>query len=464
MHRIQVHVVEGIHPTVPGRRLSVHFTKAAADQAASDMVALIAADVAGARAVPRDPTRWRQFLSDLQCLIAASAGAELTGNESEDDLAELAGFYVAIVDIETPAPRAVVSLQDGLVAGAVSDIELEMFVVDHDTDGVEPERLLTVPRDGDETSLATVRRESVHVDPDVIDQLAAAHADHELHMQNSKKVEETMDRYENDGIIVDQIIYWWDQPVVYLGRAATGDDRPCLVVLISGTGSRQVFHRLTFENELGLRRTLASGVAPTAATYDMAVCLARLETVTGEEHWQDVTLAELLLIDGPPTSLPPGRSSGHIDIAQWSDDHWALLLYLYGRSRNPGGGGLPTIEWQRLRINPQHHIVHAAAAVKCGSSFPTWSECNGTRLAGYEELAPDEDPEKARDPELQRRYHDDVDCLEEMEDEDLLHIVSTVRGEFSLTTAGISLCQQLDDHVARHGAVRGFQALHLPER
>jgi len=265
---------------------------------------------------------------------------------------------------------------------------------------------------------------------------------------------------EMDGMTVDQIIYWWDEPVVYLGRVTDQDDRPCLVALISNSSPGPVYHRMRFADEKGLRATLASGCAPTQATYDLAQDLARLEIVNGDEKWLASTVAELTGADGEPTSLPPGRSSGDIEIARWGHDHWTLLRYLHSRHVAASGED-PVIEHQRLRINPANHNAQAVSAWPTEGS--PWTSESGTRLKGY-----DDDPslvaspKAAQDAKLQIVYHDDIDCLEEFEAEGLLDILSTAHGVYRMTPEGIALCESLEAHLATGTPLNEFNP--RPER
>lgn len=265
-----------------------------------------------------------------------------------------------------------------------------------------------------------------------------------------------MDRYEIDGMIVDQIVYWWDQPAVYLGRIVGGDDRPCLVVLVEDSQRRQVYHRLTFADERGLRATFAGGVTASSATYDLAVAFARLVSVTGSEEWVPVTRDELRALDGPPTSVAPGRGSAHIDMVRWSVDHWTLLRYLAERARAAPEGCPATIEYARMRINPQSHKVQFLVASEWRPGEDRWSGSDGTRLVGYDEVGLTKDQAETRETEVQSPCHDDFDCIEDLEEEGLLEIISTARGEFALTASGASLAARVDAHATEHGSLDGF--------
>lgn len=252
---------------------------------------------------------------------------------------------------------------------------------------------------------------------------------------------------EMDGMTVDQIIYWWDQPVVYLGRMTAGDDRPCLVLMVEESQRTTVYHRLRFADERGLRRTLASGCAATPDTYGLAQDMWRLELVSGEEDWVPTTFEEILERDGPTTALPPGRSKGDVEMDMWGVDHWTLLRYLHARHLAARNDADPTIEYQRLRINPQNNNLQISSA--WSGQQDSWSGSSGTRLKGFED-----DPtavatlKHATDAGLQIPYHDDFDCIEEFEAEGLIDMISTANGVFRMTKAGTDLAERVERHLA----------------
>jgi len=259
---------------------------------------------------------------------------------------------------------------------------------------------------------------------------------------------------EMDGMTVDQTIYWWDGPAVYLGRVTGGDDRPCLVTMVSDSSPGPVYHRMRFADERGLRASLASGCAATRATYDLAHDVARLAIVTGDEEWIPSTVAELLATDGGPTALPPGRSESDVPMDRWGQDHWTLLRYLHSRNLAASDTD-PVIEHQRLRINPDKHNVQAVSAWPTGGS--PWTSESGTRLRGYEDdPSAVASPREAQDARLQIGYHDDIDCLEEFEAEGLLDILSTAQGTYRMTPEGVALCRELERHLATGGPMDGF--------
>ena len=251
-----------------------------------------------------------------------------------------------------------------------------------------------------------------------------------------------MASYEADGMIIDQILFWYDQPVSYLGRVQNSDDRPCLVILVDNSGNQDIFHRLRFESEVGLRASLAHGISPTAQTYEMATDLARLSCVTGDEPWVETTIDKLITLDGDFfTTLSPSKSRGHVSTEKWGHDHHTLLSYLHDLYVQ-AGQKQATMEYQRMRINPHHHLVQAELC-EWNTQDSSWNDNRGTRLLKYDlnpiDLSSMNPDQKA---EYQIGYHDDIDCIEEFEAEGFIEIISSAKGHYIMTQAGIDYLHQ----------------------
>ena len=177
MHKIQTYVVTGEHQVVPGRPLSVHFTEAAANAAALDLVTTMASNLHDAPAAPVQASDWRRYLIDVQRAIIAE-NYDPT-DIKDDDLEDQSGCYVDIAIVEADAPRVFVCLDGGLVQGIVSDIALDAYVLDYDVEGTPLRDLIDIPQDGGSTSEATVHGESTDVDPTWIDTTMRAYEAHD---------------------------------------------------------------------------------------------------------------------------------------------------------------------------------------------------------------------------------------------------------------------------------------------
>ena len=268
-----------------------------------------------------------------------------------------------------------------------------------------------------------------------------------------------MERYEIDGMTVDQMFYWFDQPAVYLGRVSGGDDRPCLVLLVSDVEGTAVYHRLRFETERGMRATLAAGVAATPATYAMAQDTARLVSVDGEGEWVDTGYDRLLEVDGGGTKLPPSRSSGDIPMKEWSKDHWSLLVTLANVHRSTNVPELPVMDYDRMRINPANHFVHLDRS-DGPEAYEAWDQTKGTMLR---RPGPDTKEPRPGEADGQISYHDDFDCVEELEAEGLLDIVSTAAGTYEMTVEGLALAKRVEAHVSAGIPIVEFEPMAMDD-
>lgn len=75
------YVVEGYHPTVPGRRISVHLTRAGADTRAAELINELLTDPScgGIQAEPATPATWRQVSDELRVRFGADwSGVEIS--------------------------------------------------------------------------------------------------------------------------------------------------------------------------------------------------------------------------------------------------------------------------------------------------------------------------------------------------------------------------------------------------
>jgi len=133
-----------------------------------------------------------------------------------------------------------------------------------------------------------------------------------------------------------------------------------------------------------------------------------------------------------------------VKIAEFGKDHWSPFGYLETctvdlHQETPGGGEL---NHEQIRRNPERHAHVNRRRVKLGWE-PQW----GSRLCGYFDV---------KDPALQLPWHDDWDCIEDMEREDLLKIVSYVNGFFILTSLGLNIASALRRHKTNGGMFADF--------
>jgi hypothetical protein len=111
-----------------------------------------------------------------------------------------------------------------------------------------------------------------------------------------------------------------------------------------------------------------------------------------------------------------------IPIEKWGKDHWSLLAYIETCCVDQNGH----FELTRIRVNPGTHPLLAVGMLSARKWGPV---CNtvlndNTLLYG----------------------HDDVDCLDDLEEAGMIEIYSLVNGIAGLTPLGIKVSAQLREH------------------
>ena len=106
-----------------------------------------------------------------------------------------------------------------------------------------------------------------------------------------------------------------------------------------------------------------------------------------------------------------------IIIEQFGKDHWSLLLYIETRIHNYEG----VLDICHMRIKD-----------------PSWKPEYGTRLFGYW------NEDNTTNSLLQLHYHDDYDCLDDLEAENLIKNIGTgLRPVCTITKKGAKALSQL---------------------
>jgi hypothetical protein len=150
----------------------------------------------------------------------------------------------------------------------------------------------------------------------------------------------------------------------------------------------------------------------------------------------------------------PGRTSfkatpRKVTIEEFGKDHWSLLAYVETCVVDKKGGhSVPMvgeIDRDKIRCNGDRrsHLFGPRVAMAACKWKGEW----GSRLKGYFEKNEDR---------LRLPTHDDWDCMEDMEREGLLEIMSVVNGFIIITSKGLEICKHLREHKARGGNFAGF--------
>ena len=133
----------------------------------------------------------------------------------------------------------------------------------------------------------------------------------------------------------------------------------------------------------------------------------------------------------------------HVPIIEWGRDHFSTLAYVetcvVDHSAAPGIG---VLERAKMKCNPANYPLHDGRFPDLGP----WDDKYSTRLKGH-----------TADKPRQVKGHDDWLCLDDMEAEGLLEIISLVNGYVQLTDKGLKLCHQLREHKAKGGTFSNFE-------
>lgn len=133
-----------------------------------------------------------------------------------------------------------------------------------------------------------------------------------------------------------------------------------------------------------------------------------------------------------------------IQIAQFGKDHWSLLAYIQTLCLD-ANTGIGRINANRMRTNRNTHPY------KGNDCLTKWDNNWGTRLFGaFESKNPVADG-------LKLETHDDWDCLEDLEKNGLVEIISDVNNFVVLTPEGKKVSLLLSEHKLNGGQYAHFQ-------
>lgn len=136
----------------------------------------------------------------------------------------------------------------------------------------------------------------------------------------------------------------------------------------------------------------------------------------------------------------------HVEMARWGKDHWSMLAYVEtlcvdGRA----------IDNRRVRANRERHPHQAVNGA--------WNPKYGTRLKGYFDHPAEDrnDIDKMTAAGVFLPQHDDWDCLDNLEAEGLVEVVSVINGFVMLTEQGLKVSAALRAHKASGGNFADFE-------
>lgn len=119
----------------------------------------------------------------------------------------------------------------------------------------------------------------------------------------------------------------------------------------------------------------------------------------------------------------------HVPREKWGKDHWSTFAYLETRCVDYKG----ELDRQHLRIDPDLHpgLAHRGSM---GKKYPT-------RLKDGEEV----------------QNHDDMSCLDDIEQQGLIIAIGTGMHLYSITDKGSEIARQLRKHKSNGGSFATFE-------
>lgn len=142
------------------------------------------------------------------------------------------------------------------------------------------------------------------------------------------------------------------------------------------------------------------------------------------------------------------KTATRIPIKEFGKDHWSTFAYVETLCVDSIHKGVGTLDWKRLRVNEKSHPLHA---INFQMTHVAWKRDFGTILRGYFR------PNGKTDTRRRAPDHDDVDCLDDLEAEGLLEVVSMANGYVRMTEKGRRIAALLRDHKSRGGSFAGFE-------
>lgn len=119
-----------------------------------------------------------------------------------------------------------------------------------------------------------------------------------------------------------------------------------------------------------------------------------------------------------------------VTFERFGKDHWSMLAYIETCCIN-SKDSIGCIDYRRIRVNSNRHPLLATR--------PGWEDSYGTITNDGIII-----------------WHDDVDCMNDLEDEGFIEVMSLINGAVLLTPLGGSMCKRLRDYKASGGKYNDF--------
>jgi hypothetical protein len=136
---------------------------------------------------------------------------------------------------------------------------------------------------------------------------------------------------------------------------------------------------------------------------------------------------------------------------EFSKDHWSLLGYIESRVHShqiAPSTGILNKDNLRINLNGEYSII---ATPFRGLMDRNWKDEYGTRLAGFFE----------GDKTKQIPQHDDINCLNDLEQAGIIQVVSLVNFYIKLTKHGLKVASELREWKNKGNNYYNFVSSHI---
>lgn len=141
------------------------------------------------------------------------------------------------------------------------------------------------------------------------------------------------------------------------------------------------------------------------------------------------------------------KTLARIPMKDFGKDHWSTLAYVETLCVESSQKGVGTLDWKHVRVNENNHPLQA---INFRTTHVAWKRDFGSMLRGY--FRPDGSVNTRR----RRGDHDDIDCLDDLEQEGLIELLSMANGFVKLTDKGRRISGLLREHKSKGGSFATF--------
>lgn len=140
-----------------------------------------------------------------------------------------------------------------------------------------------------------------------------------------------------------------------------------------------------------------------------------------------------------------------VSIERFAKDHWSLLAYVESQCVD-SQDSIGRLQRNRMRCNSEKNPQMSAGL--------PWRDTYSSRMQGSLDfnLSNEDEFKKAVESGAVILGHDDWDCLDDLDDNGLVEIISLANCAVTMTKKGMQMAAKLREHKANGGNFAGFKA------